>query len=94
MRTPGASRAVLACFVLVVVVGLPVAAVAQQPGASSTTEVEVPAGDIIPKPNAGVPPEEPGDRGGALQLGLLALVVLAVAGAVGGLVRQSRRARE
>lgn len=73
-------------------------AAAQEPGATSTTatsttDARVPTNEIIPKPNSGVPPEEPGDRGGVLQLGLLALVVLAVTGAVVGLVRQSRRAR-
>jgi hypothetical protein len=60
---------------------------------SSSTTIAVPSQDIIPQPNSGAPPQEAGDRGGALQLGLLALVVVAVGGAVAGLVRQSKRSR-
>ena len=60
---------------------------------SSTTVVQVPTGNILPMPNSGVAPSEPGDRGGALQIGLFFLVVLAIAGAVLALVRQSRRAK-
>jgi hypothetical protein len=48
---------------------------------------------IIPEPNSGVAPKEAGDRGGALQFTILGVVVVAVGGAVGHLVRQSRRAR-
>lgn len=48
---------------------------------------------IIPEPNSGAEPEEAGDRGGGLQLTILASVALGVGGAVGHLVRQSRRAR-
>ncbi len=48
---------------------------------------------IIPRPNSGHAPTEAGDRGGALQLGLLGLLVVSVSGAVVHLVRQSRRAR-
>lgn len=48
---------------------------------------------IIPEPNSGVAPEEAGDRGGALQLGILGGLVVAVGGAIGHLVRQSRRVR-
>lgn len=57
-------------------------------------ESEAPAGEIIPKPGSGEAPDEAGDRGGALQLGLLGLVTLAIAGIAVYLVRRSRPARE
>lgn len=69
-------------------------AVAQDPGSTSTTVSDVPDPHIIPEPNTGAEPDDAGDRGGALQLGLLAVLVLAIAGAVLYVVRQSRRARE
>ena len=70
-------------------------AIAQEPGTGSTTTTlaGLPSPDIIPQPNTDSAPTEAGDRGGALQLGLLALVVVAIGGAVLVLVRQSRRAR-
>ena len=84
-------------IVLLTVLGLgllvPSTAAAQDPTTSSTTLVEVPSQDIVPAPNRGEEPQEAGDRGGALQLGLLALLVAVVAGAVVILVRQSRAAR-
>ena len=63
---------------------------AQEPSTSTTG---VPAPDIVPEPNSGAEPTEAGDRGGALQLLVLGLVVVAVAGAVTHLVRQSRASR-
>lgn len=75
-----------------VLVGAPPPVAAQEP-ATSTTEVQVPTNDIIPGPNSGQAPDDPGDRGGVLQVGLLLLVLLAIAGVVLALVRQSRRAR-
>ncbi|MGK2950621.1 MAG: hypothetical protein ACSLFP_18760 [Acidimicrobiales bacterium] len=76
-------------------IGAPAALAAQeaQEPATSTTEVQVPTNDIIPGPNSGQAPDDPGDRGGVLQVGLLLLVLLAIAGVVLALVRQSRRAR-
>jgi hypothetical protein len=59
---------------------------AQQP-------VQVPTQEIVPQPNSGQAPTEAGDRGGALQLLVLALVVGAVGAVTWHLVRQSRRAR-
>ena len=50
---------------------------AQDPGTSSTT-VAVPSQEIVPQPNSGSAPQEAGDRGGALQLGLLALLVVVI----------------
>lgn len=61
--------------------------------AQDTPSTGMPTQDIVPRPNSGHAPAEAGDRGGALQLLILALVVAAVAGAIWHLVRQSRRAR-
>ena len=69
-------------------------AFAQDPGTTSTTLSEATVPHIIPQPNSGVEPHDAGDRGGALQLGLLAVIVLAIGGAVLFVMRQSRRARE
>lgn len=67
---------------------------AQEDSSSSTTPVpsaeEDP--DIIPRPDSGREPEEAGDRGGALQLGLLALLLVGVGAIVALVVRDSRRA--
>jgi hypothetical protein len=52
-----------------------------------------PAPNIIPEPNEGHEPTEAGDRGGALQLLVLGLVVVGIGGAVLHLTRVSRRAR-
>jgi hypothetical protein len=82
---------------LVLVAGLlctaPRPASAQDGDATTTTASAVAPQEIIPQPNSGTPPQEAGDRGGALQLGLLALVVAAIGGGVLVVVRQSRRAR-
>jgi hypothetical protein len=45
---------------------------------TTTTSPAAPDQDIIPEPNSGQPPSEAGDRGGALQLVLLALIVIGV----------------
>jgi uncharacterized protein HemX len=99
-RTP--RIALLLGLVLLLAVAPGPAVGAQEPSnGPATTETtvtppttdQVPTNDIVPKPNSGVPPQEAGDRGGALQLGLLALVVAAVAGVILRLVQQSRRAR-
>lgn len=54
---------------------------------------EVPTQDIVPKPNSGRPPEDAGDRGGALQLLVLGLIVGAVGFGVWRLSRQVRGAK-
>jgi len=67
---------------------------AQEPSSTSTTLTEVPDQDIIPAPNTGEEPHESGERGGALQLAILALIVVAIVVAIALIVHQSRRARE
>ncbi|MEO6318992.1 MAG: hypothetical protein ABIP36_09440 [Acidimicrobiales bacterium] len=67
-------------------------AAAQEPSTSTPTVSLLPR-DIVPEPNSGEAPSEPGDRGGALQLLLLGVVVVVIGGGVYGLMRQSRRAR-
>ena len=80
--------------VVVLAIGLHTApAGAQEPGSTTTSLAEVPAQDIIPGANTGEPPDEAGDRGGALQLTILGLLVLGIGGLVVLVVRQSRRAR-
>ena len=69
-------------------------ACAQEPGTTTTSLPQVPTQDIVPQPNSGTAPHEAGDRGGALQLAVLGLVVVAVGGVVAMVVRQSRRARQ
>jgi hypothetical protein len=68
-------------------------AAAQDPGSTSTTAGEITDTGIIPEPNAGEEPNDPGDRGGTLQLVVLGLVVVAIGGVVFAVARQSRRAR-
>ena len=61
------------------------------PSATSTTAFDDGDQRIIPRPNSGHEPEEAGDRGGALQLAVLALIVVGV-GFVGVKVfRQTRQ---
>jgi hypothetical protein len=75
-----------------VLVSLPAAAVAQD-APPTTNAVGQSRPRIFPRPNSGAAPQEAGDRGGALQLGLLATVVLVMGGTVVHLVRQSQRIR-
>jgi len=63
---------------------------AQEPG-TTTTLVEVPSQDIVPRPDTGEEPDDAGDRGGALQLVVLGLVVVGIGAAVAMVVRQGRR---
>ncbi len=86
-------RFAVALLVVVALTASP--ALAQDPGTgtTSTTLSGLPSPDIIPAPNTDSAPTEAGDRGGALQVGLLVLLVVAIGGAVTVLVRQSRRAR-
>ena len=72
--------------------------VAQQPeddpdGNPSTDDAPLPEQDMIPQPNSGRPPTDAGDRGGALQGLVFALIVIGVGGIAVLAVRESRRAR-
>lgn len=54
---------------------------------------QMPAGDIIIRPNTGVEPTDPGDRGGSAQLALFVLTCIGVATIAALAIRQSRRVR-
>lgn len=73
----------------------PVAAASSPPQSDEPTTTSVPAPDeeqgIIPDPNSGQEPTEAGDRGGALQIAVLAGIVAALALGVTLVVRESRR---
>lgn len=85
----------VAAVLLLAAVGVstaPTATAAVRQDQTTTTAPERPG--IIPEPNSGVEPEDPGDRGGALQTALFVAMILGVVG-IGGLVyRESRKARE
>jgi hypothetical protein len=80
-------------IVLALTAGAPAPAGAgDDPGATtSTTAFDDGDQRIIPRPNSGHEPTEAGDRGGALQLAVLGLIVVGV-GVVGWKVfRQTRQ---
>lgn len=79
-------RAALVVLLAVVLLGAP-------PAPAQDSGYQVPTQDIIPEPDRGAAPDEAGDRGGALQLAVLGLVVVAVAGGGWHIVRQVRRGR-
>jgi hypothetical protein len=88
--------ALVAGLVLAALLSLAPAPAAQgQEGGDDTTTstVPVPVDDIIPRPNSGSEPREAGDRGGALQVAVLAGIVVGVGVIVALVVRESRRAR-
>ncbi len=96
MTTPRLRRAL--CLFLIVAAltaGAAAPAVAGDEGDGTTTTTSAfDDGEegIIPRPNSGHEPEDAGDRGGALQLGLLALIVVGV-GVVGvKVLRQTQQA--
>jgi hypothetical protein len=77
--------------------GLPAGA-QSPPSSASTTTLPEPApgvpGQIIPEPGSGEEPEDPGDRGGWLQLTVLGLVLGGLGVIVGFVVRDARRRRD
>ena len=83
----------LVAVVLALGLLVPVGAARAQEGPDEVPTGQVPTQDIIPRPNSGEAPHEAGDRGGALQLAVLGLVVVAIAAGGLHLARQSRRAR-
>ncbi len=96
------TTAVARCIVvLVVLTGLGAAVLHQAPpvaaqrGPTTTLDegLEGNLGRIIPRPNSGREPESPSDRGGWLQLTVLAVMVGGLV-VIGGLVaRESRKAK-
>ena len=86
----------LVAFLLIVVAftaGAPAAPAGAGDDPDRTTTTAFDDGDqrIIPRPNSGHDPEDAGDRGGALQLALLGLIVVGV-GVIGVKVfRQTRQ---
>lgn len=56
-------------------------------------EVDNPLGKIIPQPNSGLAPTDPGHRGGSLQLTLLALIITFFTIAIFLIRRNIRNAR-
>lgn len=90
MRRSGTALALVGLLLLTLFLGVPSLADAQDQAPPPTVE---PAPNMIPRPNSGRPPADSGDLGGSLQLLVLGLLVVAVAGGVLSLVRQSRRAR-
>lgn len=83
----------IALLAVLLASGASTAGAQDEPTTTTTIVAELPPAEIIPRPNSGAAPAESGDRGGALQLGLLAGVVVVLAGGVANIVRQSRRAR-
>ena len=75
----------LVVLVLIVMLWLPVVVLAPAASGAQDTEptpapvvvdeVDSPLGEIIPKPNSGAPPQNPGDRGGSHQLLLFGLII-------------------
>lgn len=95
VRRPARGAAAALAAVLLAVASLAVVAAparAQDTG-SGDNRPDVPVQHIIPRPDEGQAPEDAGDRGGSLQLGLLGLVCVVLVGGTLHLVRQSRRAR-
>jgi hypothetical protein len=86
-------KVLLALLVVVTALSLTVVPL-QVAGAQEPPGSGAPAPDIVPQPNSGHEPTEAGDRGGALQLLILGLVVVGVGGVVVHLTRQARRARD
>jgi hypothetical protein len=64
-------------------------------GSSSGDDLDepLPGNDIVPQPNSGREPDEAGDRGGALQVLVLALMLGGVGGIVALAARDVRRTR-
>jgi len=56
-------------------------------------DADSPVGEIIPRPNSGVAPQNPGDRGGAHQLLILGLMLTFMAIAFFSVRRSMKKAR-
>ncbi len=77
---------------LVVTAGLTLV-LAAAPAVAQENTPDVPVQHIIPRPNSGQKPEDAGDRGGSLQLGLLGLVCATLAGGTIHVIRLSHKAK-
>jgi hypothetical protein len=87
---------VLALSLAVLLTGLLAVVALGGPAAAQDTggnKPDVPVQHMIPRPDSGQKPEDAGDRGGALQLALLGLVCVVLAGGTLHVVRLSHRAR-
>lgn len=94
MPSLGAVGARLVAVVLVVLVALPAVPVAAaQPASTTSTTLDPSATGILPRPNSGAPPGDPGDRGGWAQGLVFALTLAGIGVVVAMVVRSSRRAR-
>jgi len=98
--TPGFDRRALwlsAGLLLVAIVGGVVAVTVTSDGGdrkeNRIQEGEIPPAEAIPQPGRGRAPEKPGDRGGSEQLGLLAVMLAAVAGISVVIFRGGKNAR-
>ena len=87
-------RGLVAVVLAVALLLVPAGAARAQEGPDTVPTVRVPTQDIIPEPNHGEAPDEAGDRGGALQLTILGLLVVAIGAGGWHLARQTRRARQ
>jgi hypothetical protein len=98
-RPPLLLATLLACGLLWLAAARPVGAqtgddTTDDTSAETTDDTPVPAQDIIPEPDSGRPPEDAGDRGGALQGLVFVLILVGVGGITAIVVRESRRSRE
>ena len=102
LRTERATLAAVR-FVLALVIVLTTFAVAPGALAAPAQDDDAPVeiteaeeqqpGGIIPRPNSGAPPEDPGDRGGAYQWLLFGLIIVFIAVAVLSIRRSAKRAQ-
>ena len=87
------STAIIICIAFIVSATPSFSDEPQEPS-SSVEIIKVDDGSgIIPKPGSGSAPSSPTDRGGALQLALLGLLVLFPVIAIASVRRQARRKR-
>ena len=84
---------VVASLVAIAALAVALAAPPAMAAGGQQNTPDVPVQHIIPRPNSGQKPEDAGDRGGSLQLALLGLVCVVLAGGTLHVIRLSRKAR-